>query len=125
MNRINDYTNEILDLVMAWGRGDDEALQALESQIKNKRVRIGHEEIEVLEFKLKDPKMIALRACAEIRNQIALQVQIFEKLFSLREVEEFQKTVLEILGEVSPEMRNEFIRRLNAKRSVRAALYYK
>jgi len=36
--RINEYTNEILDLVMAWSRGDDEALQALESQIKNKRV---------------------------------------------------------------------------------------
>ena len=125
LNRINEYTNEILDLVMAWSRGDDEVLQALESQIKNKRVRIGHEEIGVLEFKLKDPKMIALRACAEIRNQIALQVQIFEKLFSLREVEEFQKTVLEILCEVSPEMRNEVVHRLNAKRSVRAALYYK
>ena len=63
LNRINDYTNEILDLVMAWGRGDDEALQALESQIKNKRVRVGNEEIEVPEFKLKDPREIALKAC--------------------------------------------------------------
>ena len=51
LNRINEYTNEILDLVMAWGRGDDKALQALESQIKNKRVRVGNEEIEIPEFK--------------------------------------------------------------------------
>ncbi len=124
LNRINEYTNEILDLVMAWGRGDDEALQVLESQIKNKRVRVGNEEIEVPEFKLKDPREIALRACGEIRSQIKLQFEIFQALYSLREVEEFQKTVLEVLAEVSPEMRNEFVRRLNAKRSVRAALRY-
>jgi predicted transcriptional regulator len=122
--RINEYTNEILDLVMAWGRGDDEALQALESQIKNKKVRVGNEEIEIPEFKLKDPREIALKACGEIRNQIKLQFEIFQALYSLREVEEFQQTVVEILGEVSPEMRNEFVRRLNGKRSVRAALRY-
>ena len=40
LNRINEYTNEILDLVMAWGRGDDEALQALESQIKKRRYEL-------------------------------------------------------------------------------------
>jgi len=123
--RINEYTNEILDLVMAWGRGDDEALQVLESQIKKKKVSVGNDKIGVPEFKLKDPREIALRACGEIRNQIKLQFEIFQALYSLREVEEFQKTVLEVLGEVSPEMRNEFVRRLNEKPSVRAALYYK
>ena len=109
---------------MAWGRGDDEALQALESQIKNKRVRVGNEEIEVPEFKLKDPREIALKACGEIRNQIKLQFEILQALYSLQEVQVFQQTVLEVLGEVSPEMRNEFVRRLNAKPSVRSALRY-
>ena len=124
LNRINEYTNEILDLVMAWGRGDDEALQVLESQIKNKRVRVGNEKIEVQAFKLKDPREIALRACGEIRNQIKLQFEIFQALYSLQEVQVFQQTVLEVLGEVSPEMRNEFVRRLNARPAVRAALQY-
>ena len=122
--RINEYTNEILDLVMAWSRGDDEALQALESQIKNKRVAFGNEEIEVPEFKLKDPREIALKACGEIRNQIKLQFEILQSLYSLQEVQVFQQTVLEVLGEVSPEMRNEFVRRLNEKPSLRAALRY-
>jgi transcriptional regulator with XRE-family HTH domain len=124
LNRINDYTNEILDLVMAWGRGDDEALQVLESQIKKRKVRVGNEKIEVQEFKLKDPREIALRACGEIRNQIKLQFEIFQALYSLQEVEVFQKTVLEVLGEVSPEMRSTFVRKLNARRSIRAALQY-
>jgi predicted transcriptional regulator len=122
--RINEYTNEILDLVMAWGRGDDEALQALESQIKNKKVRVGNEKIGVPEFKLKDPREIALKACGEIRNQIKLQVEIFQALYSLQEVEEFQKTIVEVLGEVSPEMRDRFVQKLKARPSVRAALRY-
>jgi len=124
LNRINEYINEILDLVMAWRRGDDEALQALESQIKNKWVRVGNEEIKVPEFKLKDPREIALRACGEIRNQIKLQFEIFQALYSLKEVEKFQKTVLEVLAEVGPEMRNEVVHKLNAKRSVRSTLRY-
>jgi len=124
LNRINDYTNEILDLVMAWGRGDDLALQVLESQIKKKKVRVGNEEIEVPEFKLKDPREIALKACGEIRNQIKLQFEIFQAIYSLQEVEEFQKTVVEVLGEVSPEMRDQFVKKLMARPSVRAALRY-
>ena len=122
--RINKYTNEILDLVMAWGRGDDEALQVLESQIKKKKVRVGNEEIEVPEFKHKDPREIALRACAEIRSQIKLQLEIFQALYSLQEVEEFQKTIVEVLGQVSPEMRDQFVKKLMARPSVRAALRY-
>ncbi|MEA1949654.1 MAG: DUF134 domain-containing protein [Thermodesulfobacteriota bacterium] len=124
LNRINEYTNEILDSVMAWGRGDDEALQALENQIKKKKGRVGNEKIKAKEFKLKDPRGIALKACSEIRNQIKLQFEIFQALYSLKEVEEFQKTVIEVLGEVSPEMRSEFVRRLKAKPSVRSALRY-
>ena len=31
LTKINEYANEILDLLMRWNRGDDEALQVLES----------------------------------------------------------------------------------------------
>ena len=120
--RINEYANEILELVMKWGRGDDEALQVLESQIKTKKVRVGKEEIDVQEFKLKDPRELALKACAEIRNQLKLQLEIFQTLYSLQAAEEFQNIVLETIAEVDPNVRNEIIRRINSKRAVRSAL---
>jgi predicted transcriptional regulator len=37
LQKINDNANEILDLLMAWNRGDDAALQVLESQVTTKR----------------------------------------------------------------------------------------
>jgi len=123
LTRINEHANEILELVMRWGRGDDEALQVLESQVKWVRVGEG-EEFEVKEVKFKDPRELALKACAEIRGQLKLQLEIFQTLFSLQAAEEFQDVVLETIAEVDPGVRSEIIRRLNAKRAIRSAVKF-
>jgi hypothetical protein len=107
---------------MRWNRGDDEALQVLESQVASKKVRIGTEELEVKELKFKDPRELALKAMAEIRGQLKLQLEIFQALFSLQAAEEFQNVVLETIAEVDPKVRNEIIRRINDKRTVRSAV---
>lgn len=60
LQKINDDANELLDLLMRWNRGENEALQALESQVK--RVRIGDEEFDIKEVKFKDPRQLALQA---------------------------------------------------------------
>jgi hypothetical protein len=78
LQKINENANEILDLLMRWQRGDDEALQILESQ---KKVRIGKEKEVVTEYKLKDPRELALKAMAEIRGQLKLQLEIFQTFF--------------------------------------------
>ncbi len=122
LTRINEYANEILDLLMRWNRGDDEALQVLESQVATKKVRVGNEELEVQKVKFKDPRELALKAMAEIRGQLKLQLEIFEALFSLQAAEEFQNVVLETITEVDPKVRNEILRRLNDKRAIRSAV---
>ena len=124
LQKINDNANEILDLLMAWNRGDETALQVLESQVTTKKVRVGDQEEFVREFKFKDPRELALKAMGEIRNQLKLQLEIFQALFSLQAAEEFQTSVLEVIGEVNPDVRNEIIRRINEKRSVRAVVRF-
>ena len=66
LQKINSDANELLDLLMRWNRGDNEALQILESQVKKVKVR-GSEE-EVTEYRFKDPRELALKAMAEIRG---------------------------------------------------------
>ena len=39
LQKINGYANELLDLLMRWNRGDEEALQILESQVRTVKVR--------------------------------------------------------------------------------------
>ena len=70
LKKINDNANELLDLWMAWQRGDDVALRILESQVKKVIVGKGEDAHEVLEFKFKDPRELALKTMEVIRGQL-------------------------------------------------------
>jgi len=121
IQKINGNANEILDLLMRWQRGDDEALQTLESQ---KKVRVGKDEEEVVEFKLKDPRALALKAMAEIRGQLRLQLEIFQTAYDVQANQEFQREILAAIGEASPEVRNAIISRLNQNSIIRTAIRF-
>ena len=120
LQKINSYANELLDLLMRWNRGDNEALQILESQVKKVKVR-GSEE-EVTEYRFKDPRELALKAMAEIRGQLNLQLDIFKTLYDVQAVAEFQKEVLTAIGEVSADVRNRIIQRLKEGRTLRQSV---
>lgn len=121
LQKINDDANEVLDLLMRWQRGDEEALQILESQ---KMVKVGKDEEPVIEYKLKDPRELALKAMAEIRGQLRLQLEIFAALYDMKAVQEFQQEVLSAIGEASPETRDAIIYKLNKKRAIRTAVRF-
>jgi hypothetical protein len=124
LQKINGYANDLLDLLMRWNNGDDEALQVLESQVATKKVRVGDQEEFVRDFRFKDPRELTLKAMAEIRGQLRLQLEIFQTLYDLKAVEEFQNEVLNTIGEESPDVRNRIIQRLRQRRAVRAAVNF-
>ena len=120
LQKINQNANELLDLLMRWNRGDEEALQILESQVRKVKVR-GTEE-DVTEYRFKDPRELALKAMQEIRGQLGLQLDIFKTLYDVQAVSEFQAEVLSAIGEVSPDVRDRIIQRLKEGRSLRSSL---
>jgi len=122
LHKINVYANELLDLLMRWNRGDDEALQILESQVTNKQVRIGKNIEFIKEYKMKDPRELALKAMQEIRGQIQLQFEIFSKLYDMESVAEFQEAILTTIEEVEPDVRKRIIEKLKARRVLRSAI---
>jgi predicted transcriptional regulator len=121
LKKINAYANELLDLLMRWNRGDEEALQIFESQVANKKIRIGKKTEFVKEYKFSDPRQLALRAMGEIREQLRLQMDIFKTLYDLQAVEEFQKEVLTEIGNAAPDIRDRIIHNLKKRRAVRSA----
>jgi uncharacterized protein YerC len=120
LQKINSNANELLDLLMRWSRGDQEALQILESQVRKIKVR-GSEE-EITEYRIKDPRELALKAMQEIRGQLNLQVDIFKTLYDVQAVAEFQKEVLTAIGEVDPNVRARIIQRLKEGRIIRQSI---
>ena len=121
LQKINSHANWLLDVLMKWSKGDSEALQVLESQVASKKVRIGDKEEFVREFKFKDPRELALHAMQEIRGQLKLQLEIFQTLYDMNEILSFQREVLEVIGDVSKEARDEIVRRLKERRALRSA----
>jgi biotin operon repressor len=124
LSKVNKHANWLLDHVMRWIRGDEAAIQVLEKNVRQVNVGTREDPEWATEYKFTDPHQIALRAMAEIRAQIDLQLKIFEMLYSAREVDAFQTEVLEILAEVDKGVRDEIIKRLNAKRVTRQALRF-
>jgi predicted transcriptional regulator len=122
LQKINRDANELLDLLMRWNRGDDEALQILETQVRKVKIGKGENAEEITEYKFKDPRELALKAMQEIRGQLKLQLDIFQALFDMQAVQQFQAEVLEVIESVSPEARDEIIRRLTERNALRSAL---
>ncbi len=120
LQKINQNANELLDLLMRWNRGDSEALQILESQVR--KVKVQGKEEEVKEYRFKDPRELALKAMQEIRGQLNLQLDIFKTLYDVHAVAEFQKEVLSAIGEVSPDVRDRIIKRLKEGRALRQSV---
>jgi uncharacterized radical SAM superfamily protein len=120
LQKINRDANELLELLMRWNRGEDDALQVLESQVRKIKIR-GQEE-ELTEYRFKDPRELALKAMQEIRGQLRLQLEIFQALFDMQAVQQFQAEVLEVIGSVSTQARDEIIRRLTERSALRSAL---
>lgn len=64
----------------------------------------------------------AIRAMSEIRQQLGLQLEILARLNDIKAVQEFQSSVLEAIGEASPEVRNAVIDKLHARNALRKSL---
>jgi hypothetical protein len=120
LNKINSYANELLELLMAWNRGEDVAIQLLESQMR--RVRVHGKEQRVKQIRFKDPRELAFTAMKLIQDQLAFQQQCFKDLYDFQYLQDFQRELIQLLREVNPNAADEFIRRLEKLHLMRRGL---
>ena len=64
-----------------------------------------------------EPEM-SLKCIAEIRQQIKLASDIYERMFNIKVVHEFMEAVAETLKEVDSSVYQDFKRKINSRRSV-------
>ena len=62
-----------------------------------------------------------LKLAAEIRQQLGLQLNISRTLIDLKVVREFQRSVVEVIAEASPDVAQRVVARLKARRALRAS----
>ena len=67
-------------------------------------------------------QQVIIDLTGEIRKQLRFQLEILRSLYDMRGAAEFQKEVLDAIGEVSPETRQAIIQRLVERRALRSAV---
>ena len=112
LQKINDHANELLDLLMTCVNGDETA--KAEAAARLGPMGPGS----------KDPKELALKCMQEIRSQLKLQLEIFQTLYDIQAVAEFQREVLEAIGDADLETRDRIVRNLKERSAVRSALNF-
>ena len=105
LQKINESANEILSQAMRRLRGEKDAL--------------GEDGDQAL---MNSPRELALKAMAEIRGQLKVQLEVFKALYDLAAVAEFQKEVLTAIGEVAPDVRDKILHNLQKARAIRSTL---
>jgi len=124
IRKINNSANRILDLMMDWINGDKTAIQTLEHQIRMVNVGTRGEPDFIEEYKITDPHITALKAMGEIRNQLKLQLEIFQAVYDVKAAGEFQTEVIAIIGEVDPDARTRIVDRLRERQAIRQSVTF-
>lgn len=110
LQKINDHANRLLDLLMVCVNGDEAAKKAAAA-------RLGP-----MGPGSKDPKELALKCMQEIRSQLKLQLEIFQTLYDMQAVADFQREVLQAIGDADLETRDRIIRNLQKRSAIRSTL---
>jgi len=117
LQKINDAANSMLDEFMSLQAEGPEGCQAIDKNGNES----GEIDYKLYAARLKDARDLALKTMAEIRGQLKLQLEIFQCLYDMEAVKEFQQEVLRSIGASAPDVRRRIIKNLNQANAARRA----
>ena len=123
LQKINKAANQLLDELM----GKEKVVQELATVVN--KINEGNpadiKEITKAVKQILSDKNTALKACQEIRGQLSLQLDIFKALYDMQAMAEFQREVLDAIGDVAPDVRNKIVSKLKEARMLRTSISIK
>ena len=124
LQNINEVANHLLDKLTGEDQTISRMAKAVELFLEYEKdpTKENFKKIRGIILQVNQDKNTAIKACAEIRGQLNLQLEIFKTLYGMEEVAEFQKEIIQLLKDTSPELKNEFIRRLKQKQALRGGV---
>jgi predicted transcriptional regulator len=125
LERINKVANQLLDELTGEDQTIDRMVKAVEGSLVYEGDPINQKEyIRRVILRVNQDKNTALKACGELRNQLKFQLEIFQTLYDMKAVQEFQQEVLTAIGEVNPDVRRRIIHRLQERSALRRAVSF-
>lgn len=121
LERINKVNNQILDKLTGEKQTTNRMVQAVQAVLDYEQEptkdKLKHLKATIL--RINQDNNTAIKACAEIRAQISLLVDIEKQLWNIVEIKKWQEIALQTIGEAAPDVRNRIIQRFRENRSLR------
>lgn len=73
-------------------------------------------------LRINQDKNTAIKACAEIRGQLGLQLEILQTLHDIKVVAQYHQELIELLRQTDPKLRDDFLARLKERQGLQRAL---
>jgi transcriptional regulator with XRE-family HTH domain len=136
-NKNTKILNELLDGVEAYIKGDREAFKPMQRKIemrsaegnqeegedgkgKGKKTKV-EQKIETFDFSM-DPRLLAVQIIRELREHMRFTLEVLNTIANAENILVYQRHVVEIMREMSPEIAEKFIARLRAEHAVNVSL---
>ena len=123
LQKINEKANGMLDELTGEDKLIDRMVKAVQGALTyeaDPQKQAAY--IRKIVKQITQDRFLALKAMQEIRGQLSLQLDIFKTLYDMEAIAEFQREVLEAIGEVSGDVRNRIIQSLKEARALRGSL---
>ena len=123
LQNINVKANKMLDELTGEDKVIDRIVKAVEGVLAYEGDPVKQKAyIRKVVSQINSDRNLTIKIMSEIRGQLNLQLEIFQVLYDMKAVQEFQKEVLEIIGEVDPNAKRKIIERLKEASAIRAAV---
>jgi len=124
LQNINVKANKMLDELTGEDKVIDRIVKAVEGVLAYEGDPVKQKAyIQKVVSQINSDRNLTLKIMSEIRGQLNLQLEIFQTLYDMKAVQEFQQEVLEIINEVEPNARRKIIQRLKERSALRAATH--
>lgn len=121
---INEVANDILDELTGEKETTKRMVQAVKAVLdyEQEPTKDKLKDLKGLILRINQDKNTAIKACAEIRAQLGLQLEILQTLHDIKVVAEYHEELIELLRQTSPKLRNDFLSRVKERQGLRRAL---
>ena len=120
LKKINEKANLMLDELTGEDKLIDRMVKAVKGALAyQSEPQKQAEHLRKIVKQVAEDRFLALKAMAEIRGQLSLQLDVLRTMYDMEAVAEFQKEVLMAIGEVAPEVRRNIITRLKERHALR------
>ena len=121
---INRVVLHILDELTGEEQTTNRMVQAVQAVLdyETEPTKDKLKDLKALILRINQEKNTAIKAAAEIRAQVGLQLEIFQTLHDIKAVQEFQQELIQLLGEIDPKARNEFLKRIDERAALQRAI---